>query len=79
MLKVTGDGLSKICISRYYKVNNILLLSEIPVLWGHDSILTADMLCQKQLYTKFSGWTALVNIAGSEYPVQDNLGRLLIM
>ena len=48
-------------------------MSEIAVVWGTDSILKADLLCFKHLYDKFPNWSALVNIAGSEFPIRNNV------
>ena len=61
------------CYLERFNVTNIIIVSEIPVVWGTDSILKADLLCIKHLYDKFPEWTALVNIAGSEFPIRKNL------
>ena len=58
------------CYQDVFNVSNILVISEIPVIWGLDSILKADILCFRLLIEKFPSWTALVNIAGSEYPIR---------
>ena len=61
------------CYHDMFNVSNIHVVSEMAVIWGLDSILRADLLCFKILFEKFPSWTALVNIAGSEYPIRSNL------
>ena len=61
------------CYKKYFNSSNIKILSDVSVSWGSDTILLADLSCQKYLYDFSKSWKILVNIAGSEFPLQNNL------
>lgn len=50
----------------------------VDVVWGHYSILKAELACMEDLF-KRPGWKYFINLTGQEYPLKTNLELVRIL
>ena len=61
------------CYNSHYGEHNIVMMPPMPLVWGHSSLLEADLNCLSKLLEESGSWKYYVNIAGSEYPLMKNV------
>ena len=62
-------GLAK-CYHHRFSTNNIFFIQRpISVVWGHVSVLEADLLCLHELLRNGRRWDYYINSAGTESPL----------
>ena len=59
--------------------NVFLASSMVQVLWGHFSVLLAELTCMKDLLHKHSHWKYFINLTGEEFPLKTNLELVRIL
>jgi hypothetical protein len=59
---------------------NVFMSSEsYDVRWGRMSVLAADLICMKDLLTRFKSWKCWINLTGQEFPLKTNLEMVRIL
>ena len=53
----------------------IIPAKPVSTYWGHISLLESDLKCFELLQSKFSNWSHVINLAGSELPIQP-IGKI---
>ena len=61
------------CYISHYGEHNIVMMPPMPLVWGHSSLLEADLNCLSKMLEESGSWKYYVNIAGSEYPLMKNV------
>ncbi|XP_059088386.1 N-acetyllactosaminide beta-1,6-N-acetylglucosaminyl-transferase-like [Tigriopus californicus] len=58
------------CYKQKYPDSEIFIPKyRVPVFWGYDSVLEADMICMRELLKSEKPWKVYINPAGSEMPL----------
>lgn len=61
------------CYKQKYPTSEIFIPKyRVPVFWGYDSVLEADMICMRELLKSEKPWKVYINPAGSEMPLVSN-------
>ena len=73
-LLVPAPGPSKLvsCYTGQHPVSSLQLLPPRNIVWGHASMLGADLACLEHLLAAPRPWHYYLNLAGSEYPIMTN-------
>ena len=60
--------------------NNVFVASRlVDVVWGHFSVLEADLICMQDLLTKHATWKYFINLTGQEFPLKTNVELVRIL
>ena len=71
---VPAPGPSKLvsCYTGQHPASSLQLLPPRNIVWGHASMLGADLACLEHLLAAPRPWHYYLNLAGSEYPIMTN-------
>ena len=71
---VPAPGPSKLvsCYTGQHPGPSLQLLPPRNIVWGHASMLGADLACLEHLLAAPRPWHYYLNLAGSEYPLMTN-------
>ena len=71
---VPAPGPSKLvsCYTGHHPGSSLQLLPPRNIVWGHASMLGADLACLEHLLAAPRPWHYYLNLAGSEYPLMTN-------
>lgn len=53
--------------------------TRLDMKWGHLSILTAELLCMKELWQRNKAWKYFINLTGQEFPLRTNYELVRIL